>query len=405
MKILIVHNAYPDYGGEDTVVANEIAMLEKHGCVVVPWIVPTEEGGILNLIRCGLSAVWNPFAARKLHTLLKRERPDIVHCHNTFPLLSPSIFAACHDAGIPVVQTIHNYRHICPAGGFFRNGGICEECIGKTFPLPVLKHGCYRGSRVASAVPAMTAYVQRIRHTFERDVDALIALNVFEKDKLIAGGIPADRIVIKPNFCLEPDREEERPPAGDEPFTVCFAGRFSEDKGIPVLLTAWQRFVDSLPAGNQPPARLLIAGCGELEADVSAASSQHASINYLGSLSHRKAVEMIRQSDVLVCPSLWYEGMPMTLLEAFSVGTAVLASRIGGLPEMVEEGKNGFLFQPGNAQELEVHLQRLYTSPELRRDMGQCARKIYLDRYSEPVNFPLLENIYRETIQRFQSSR
>lgn len=401
MKITIVHNAYPQYGGEDTVVANEMAMLERHGGDVIPWIVPTEESGILNLIRCGFSAMWNPFAYRKLKLLLAREKPDIVHCHNTFPLLSPSVFAACHNAGVPVVQTIHNYRHICPAGGFFREGHICEECIGKKFPIPALKHGCYRNSLIASAVPAMTAYAQRIRRTFERDVDALIALNCFEREKLIEGGIPADKIIIKPNFCPEPVSRKPDPRPADKPFTICFAGRFSEDKGIPLLLEAWKAFSGIAALNGMPNACLQIAGGGDLADMVSKAAEQSESIQYMGSLSHEATVEMIAQADCLVCPSLWYEGMPMTLLEAFGSGTPVIASRIGGLPEMVEDGINGFLFSPGDKNELETRIHKLHSSPELLAEMGKNAHDIYQTRYSEPVNFPLLEKIYRNAIDCF----
>lgn len=404
MKVVIVHNAYPQYGGEDTVVANETAMLERHGYDVVPWIVPTEESGILNLIRCGLSAVWNPFAARQLKLLLKREKPDIVHCHNTFPLLSPSIFAACHKVGIPVVQTIHNYRHICPAGGFFRDGKNCEECMGKRFPSPALKHRCYRSSRIASAIPAMTAYTQRIRRTFERDVDALIALNLFGKEKLIEGGLPADRVVIKPNFCLDPELNDPGSSPEEKPFTLCFAGRLSTDKGIGVLLDAWTNFTKALETGSTPHPRLRIMGVGEMEDRVATAAGQCPGIEYLGSLSHKDTVSEIAQADGLVCPSIWYEGMPMTLLEAFSVGTPVIASRIGGLPEMVQEGVNGLLFAPGDKKQLEAHFHTLHSAPELIAAMGSSAREIHDGRYAETVNFPLLDSIYRDVIEHFDPS-
>lgn len=401
MKVVIVHNAYPQYGGEDTVVANETAMLKRHGYDVVPRIVPTEESGALNLIRCGLSAVWNPVAARQLKLLLQREKPDIVHCHNTFPLLSPSIFAACRKAGIPVVQTIHNYRHICPAGGFFRDGAICEECIGKKFPSPVLKYRCYRNSRIASAIPAMTAYTQRIRRTFERDVDAVIALNLFGKEKLIEGGLPADRIVIKPNFSLDPEMSDPGPRPEEKPFTLCFAGRLSTDKGIGVLLDAWTDFFKAVTAGSTPQPRLRIMGEGEMADRVVTAAEQCPGIEYLGRLSHSDTVREIAQADGLVCPSIWYEGMPMTLLEAFSVGTPVIASRIGGLPEMVQEGINGLLFTPGDKEQLEAHFHKLYAAPALIDEMGSNARKIHESRYSEEVNFPLLDTIYRDVIERF----
>jgi glycosyltransferase involved in cell wall biosynthesis len=403
MKIVIAHNAYPQYGGEDTVVANETAMLEKHGCEVVPWIVPTEETGVLNLIRCGLSAVWNPFAGQRLKRLLQREKPDIVHCHNTFPLLSPSIFAACHSVGIPVIQTIHNYRHICPAGGFFRDGEICEECIGKRFPAPVLKHRCYRSSLVASAIPALTAYAQRVRSTFERDVDALIALNEFGKQKLVEGGLPANRITIKPNFC--PDIVLNDPRPAGQPFTLCFAGRLSIDKGIGVLLDAWTGFSNALDADSKTQPRLRIIGDGDLADRVAKTAEQCNAIEYLGSLSHKDTVREIAHADGLVCPSIWYEGMPMTLLEAFSAGTPVIASRIGGLPEMVQEGHNGLLFDPGDTEQLAAHFHQLYSSPALMTAMGSSARNTHASRYSEAVNFPLLEAIYRNVIERFDRLR
>jgi glycosyltransferase involved in cell wall biosynthesis len=405
MKIVILHNAYPQYGGEDTVVANETAMLARYGHEVVPFIVPTEESGLMNLIRCGLSAVWNPFSARKLKSFLLQEKPDIVHCHNTFPLLSPSVFAACHSAGIPVVQTIHNYRHICPAGGFFRDGEICEECIGKRFPAPALKHQCYRKSRIASMIPTLTAYAQRVRRTFDRDVDVLIALNQFGKQKLVEGGLPADRIVIKPNFCPEPASSNSYPRSNEKRFTVCFAGRFSIDKGIQVLLSAWVAFAESLDEHQKTRVCLRIAGGGELETLVSKTAAKDPTIQYEGSLSHEATLAMIEQSDALVCPSLWYEGMPMTLLEAFSAGRPVIASEIGGLPEMVRHGANGLLFSPGDGSQLASCFNMLFSSGELRREMGGNAHRIYESYYTEKANFPLLDKIYTDAIQTFRKQK
>jgi glycosyltransferase involved in cell wall biosynthesis len=403
MKVLILHNAYPHPGGEDTVVANEIAMLNRHGYEVVPCIVPTEESGILSLIRCGLSAVWNPFAYKRLKTLVKNEKPDIVHCHNAYPLLSPSVFAACHAAGVPVVQTVHNYRHICPAGGFFRDGHVCEKCLGKKFPYPIFIHRCYRNNWIASAVPAMATYVQRVRKTFERDVDAIIALNTFAKDKLTTGGLPAERIVIKPNFCPRSVARDLPPHSEDHPFTICFAGRLSIDKGVKVLLKAWTGFVESLPDVQKKNVRLLLAGGGELQPHVHETAALHPSIVCMGTLSHDATMEMIEQADCLVCPSIWFEGMPMTLLEAFSKGRPVISSAIGGLPDMVQHETNGLLFTPGDATQLQRCINTLHSSETLLRDMGKNALRIYEEYYSEEANFPLLEKIYRDTIHTFRT--
>jgi glycosyltransferase involved in cell wall biosynthesis len=360
---------------------------------------------LANLLRCGLSAIWNPFAARTLKKLIRREQPDIAHCHNTFPLMSPSIFAACHDAGIPVIQTIHNYRHICPAGGFFRDGHLCEECMGTTFPLPALKHRCYRGSLLATTIPALTVCIQRIRRTFTRDVDAVIALNEFEKNKLIEGGFSPERVLIKPNFCPEPDAPHPPDHTSKPSFILSFAGRLSVDKGIHVLLEAWSGFMDRLSREEKELVCLRIAGDGELRETVAAAASgPSAGIQYLGSLSHDKTLDMIRESDCLACPSIWYEGMPMTILEAFSFGIPVIASQIGGLPELIEEEQNGLLFSPGEAPELAALLHRLYADPGLRSDMMDRTRAIYRERYTEEVNYPQLDSIYRETIRCRQSA-
>jgi glycosyltransferase involved in cell wall biosynthesis len=194
------------------------------------------------------------------------------------------------------------------------------------------------------------------------------------------------------------------PRPADKPFTLCFAGRLSIDKGVNLLLDAWTSFSSALDSTAAPHTCLQIMGEGELADRVIKAAEQYSTVEYLGSLRHKDAVEVIAQADGLVCPSIWYEGMPMTLLEAFSVGTPVIASRIGGLSEMVQEGRNGLLFTPGDREQLEAHFHTLYSAPELIENMGSSAREIHDRLYSESVNFPLLNGIYRDVIERFDPS-
>jgi glycosyltransferase involved in cell wall biosynthesis len=247
-------------------------------------------------------------------------------------------------------------------------------------------------------------YAQRIRHTFDRDLDALIALNLFEKDKLVEGGLPEEKIFIKPNFCPDPLLTTPDPRPAGKTFTLCFAGRLSVDKGIPDLLAAWADFCTTLNSQEKQNACLQIAGGGDLLDVVCEAARQDDTIEYLGCLKHDETLAMIAHANCLVCPSIWYEGMPMTILEAYSTGTPVIASRIGGLPDMVEESANGFLFPPGDRKALATLIRKLHSDPARLYKMGSSARNIYSARFSEQVNFPILEGIYRDTIERFNQS-
>jgi len=397
MKVIIVHNAYPHYGGEDTVVENEIQMLQRNGIEAIPWIVPTKMSGIIHLIRCAISALWNPISYLKFKRFLHKEKPDLVHCHNTFPLLSPSLFTACYHTKTPVVQTIHNYRHICPAGSLFRDGQICEQCLQTASFLPSIKYGCYRNSRLASIVPALTNYIQKRTAIFERQISALIALNPFGKQKLAQGGLPSDKILIKPNFCPDLTTHAQFSPTKQLQYSFCFTGRLSEEKGIHHLLDAWSRLKHELPRTESAPPHLFIAGAGNLEPLVKKAALNEPTIHYQGSLTHVEAVNLIASSDCLICPSIWYEGMPMTIIEAFCAGVPVIASNIGGLPDMIDHGRNGLLTDPGNIGKLTDALLHMYRNPQ-HPQMKKEARSTYENRHAEKDNVTLLKQLYNEVI-------
>lgn len=309
-------------------------------------------------------------------------RPDVLHVHNFVPTLSPSIFfAACH-ANVPVVQTLHNYRLLCANAQFFRNGVPCEKCLQSHSFLPGVRYACYRGSRIGSAVMGSSMAIQETLGTWRHRVDRFILLTQFASEKLGGSRIPREKIRVKPNFVFDQG-------TGDHlGGYALFVGRLSEEKGIRTLLQA--------DATKQLPLPLKIAGDGPLLAEVASQSNGCGSqITTLGHRSANEIVQLMKDATVLVVPSIWYEGLPMAMVEALSVGLPVIASRIGGLPEIIEDGVSGLLFEPGNDASLLDSLTRIAGSMDAKT-MCRSARIRYLKAYGEDSNYKTLMDIYRE---------
>jgi glycosyltransferase involved in cell wall biosynthesis len=386
-RVLLVHNRYQRPGGEDVVFEAEAELLRCRGHEVEEWVEDNATIDRIPAARLAIDTVWSTASARRLEAIIARARPDVAHFHNTFPLISPSAYAACRAARVPVVQTLHNYRLICPNGLLLRDGHPCEDCVGRSLAWPGVVHACYRESRAQTAVVSGMLAAHRLRGTWSRDIDVFVALTRFAREKFIQGGLPESRIRVKPNF-IPTDPATGGPPGQH----FLYAGRLSGEKGIRTLLDAWAR------AGVT--AQLRIAGSGPLEGMVREAAARTASIRYLGQLSREDLATQLRGALALVFPSEWYEGMPMTILEAFACGRPVLAARLGGMEEMVTEGITGSLFRPADPADLSARLAWASGHPAALAAMGANARSEYTSRYTPDANYPLLMDIYREATSR-----
>jgi glycosyltransferase involved in cell wall biosynthesis len=310
-----------------------------------------------------------------------------MHVHNTLPLLSPAILRAARGEGTAVVQTAHNYRLLCPAATLFRNDRLCEACRGRTVAWPAILHGCYRGSRSASAVVAAMLAVHWTAGTWSRDVDRYIALTEFARRKLVAGGLPPSRIAVKPNFTSPPvvaNRTGDR--AG-----ALFVGRLSVEKGIDTLLEAW--------TSECGPLRVI--GGGPLLDRVKGRCRP--GVEVLGPRASSEIAAWMLHASFLVVPSRWFEGFPMVLVEAFACGLPVIASRLGSIGEIVEDGVTGVLFDPGSARDLLEKVRWARVHPEDVRRMGENARRAYEARYTPQANYDALMEIYRAAIDNRRS--
>ena len=386
MKVLMVHNRYQQRGGEDAVVDAEVHLLGSNGIDVQRFDADNDSiHGLRAKLQVSASQFGSSSAVKAAFSrVLSDFRPDVVHVHNWFPTVSATVFRSCLHAHVPVVHTLHNYRLLCVTATLFRDGGVCEDCIGTTFRIPGVVHKCYRQSRIGSAVATAGMLAHWATGTWDRCVDRFIALSEFSRKKLIQGGLPAQRIVVKPNF-IDPAPQVG---SGDGGYFL-YAGRLTEEKGLRTLLECWRSGPD-LP-------RLVIAGTGPLEAEVSQAVAALRNVEWLGSVSAERVLELMSRAAATICPSLWYEGMPRTVIESLAVGTPVAASNIGCYPEMIVDNVSGTLFPTGDASTLRTRLRVLVSKNGLTA-MRQAARRRFEDEYTGEKNFSRLLGIYRSVL-------
>jgi glycosyltransferase involved in cell wall biosynthesis len=533
MKIIQIHNYYQQAGGEDAVVAAERAMLEEHGNVVIPFYKSNDDifrgqrsaingqpdssqfsvfrllfsvaghlSSVVSLLRVSAQTIWSRATYREFLKLLRTEKPDVVHCHNTFPLISPSIYWACAKETVPVVQTLHNYRLLCLNAFLFRQsnqslkvkmplserlvqdvqigrneplaslsavvsngeggndfndgfqGAVCELCLKRTLKLPGIRYKCYRDSYAASLVAAAMSFIHKLIGTWSEKVTGYIALTEFQKQKMIEGGLPGQKIWVKPNFlqrlevgsqmsaggeqqaegggqkaggnaltadfsehCEDPDTSGGSLISDKKPYCL-FVGRLSPEKGCDVLIRAWHLFEQKLISDLCPPAvaeamadrptsannqkpQLLIVGdgpereaLGKLTSDLGPLTSVH----FLGKQPKGSVLHLMRNAQFLVLPSLWYEGFPMTIVEAFSNGLSVVASKIGSMTSVIENRRNGLFFNVGDDSDLSEKLERMLAHPAECAVMGRAARQEYEEKYTAEANYEMLLAIYRQAI-------
>jgi glycosyltransferase involved in cell wall biosynthesis len=384
VRVLLVHNSYQFAGGEDRAVGADLALLASRGHESKLYLRTYEEAAKRKgLSQLGLAAdvLWSRSAYRDLRRLIRDWRPDVAHFHNIFPLVSPSAYDACHAEGVPVVQTLHNFRLFCAAGTLLRDGKVCELCVGKV-PWPAARYKCYRGSRSQSIVMAAVLGGHTARGTWKNKVDAYIALTEFGRAVFVRGGLPEDRLYVRPNAL---DAPEPAKYAG--PRSAIFVGRLSPEKGVATLLDAWTLL---------PEVPLTVVGGGPLLAQLrERVAGRLPQVELTGELPHSRVLEMIRAAGMLVFPSLCYENLGYVVLEALSSGVPVIASNIGAQAEIVSEGVNGLLFTPGDARSLASVVTRLITSDDLARHLSTGARRIFLQRYSVETSYARLMDVYR----------
>lgn len=391
LRLLLVHNRYQERGGEDVVFEAEGALLERSGHSVDRLVFDNDSipgrRHPLTSARLAISTVWSRQSATSVREAVREFRPHVVHFHNTFPLVSPAAYSACKAEGVAVVQTLHNYRLICPNAILFRDGHPCHDCVGRTVPWPGVVHACYRGSRPQSAVVATMLAVHHRRRTWDCDVDVHIALTEFSRRQFIKGGLPEDKLDVKPNF-LEPDPGVKTDAGG----FFLFVGRLAENKGIDTLLRAWIEGNVQLP--------LRIVGDGPLTGLVERAASRSAYISYLGRLPRTSILEQMRAAYALVFPSLWYEPFGLVLIEAMACGLPVIASRLGTMIEIIEDERLGLLFTPADPVDLAAKVGWAWAHREELARMGADARLEYEARYTGERNYQMLMEIYTSAIER-----
>lgn len=386
MKVLLCHNYYSQAGGEDASFEDEARLLESHGHTVVRYT--RHSGSVADSPPWDLAwrAIWNPQTYEEVRATIAAERPDVVHCTNTFPLISPAVYHAAHDEGVAVLQALRNYRLICPSAILFRDGKVCESCVGKRLAWPGVVHGCYRGSRGQSAVAAAMLAAHHARRTWSDKVDLYYTPTEFARSRFVAGGIPAHRIAVKPNF-VDPDPG----PTVDRGEYAVFVGRHSPEKGIGTLIEAWRQLDTKLA--------LLLVGDGPLADEIVTAARRDARIQWLGPRPSSEVIKIVSGAQLLVQPSLWYETFGRTIVEAFACGTPVVVSGLGAMADLVRDGETGLHARPGDAADLAAKVQRVLDDGELRARMRVAARAEYLEKYTAERNYEILMGLYDRALE------
>lgn len=382
-RILIVHNYYKLPGGEDVVVKNEKALLEKYGHFVVLYSRSNKEienFAVLKKMLLPLTSVFSFRTYCDVKRLILEKEIDIVHVHNTLSLVSPSVYYAALVCGKPVVQTLHNFRMLCPAATFSRNNRICEECIDKGLICAVY-HNCYRDSKIQTLMSALILKIHRLLGTYKRLY--YICLTDFNRDKLLLlnqrgkGYIRKERIFVKPNFIQMPIMEEIQ-----KKEQYIYVGRLEKLKGIDILLEAWR---------DLPDKKLLICGSGPEEAKIHSYLKENhmEKVKLLGQCMHKDVLRLLSESKALIMPTLWYEGQPMVIVESYAANTPVIVSDIGNVGKMVETEGTGIRFRCGDAKALKEAIM------QMEQEGNWDTRLVYQEKYTAERNYELLHKIYR----------
>lgn len=387
MRILFIHNRYKQFGGEDVAVEMETSILAEKGHDVRTIFFDNNLiRGFIAKIKTGLSAVYNFSSARIVSNAIKDFKPDIIHIHNLFFIASPSILYATKKHKLPVVLTLHNYRLICANALLLRNNNVCELCIQKRFPLAGIKYKCYRNSASASALIIAITGIHKLLTTWEKKITAFITLNEFSRSKLLYSSLKVspDKMITKPNFVPDPGNGEEQ----REDFFL-FAGRIVKEKGVHVLARAF---------ADMPQQKVVIVGDGSEKKNLEKEFKDYKNISFTGLLDKFQVKEYMKRCKAFICPSIWYEGAPLTIIEAFATGTPVIVSRLGSMIDSIKDGYNGLHFTAGDANDLRKKVGLFILQTEQSDDFYKNARQTYLEKYHPEVHYNAIMKIYRAAI-------
>lgn len=388
LKIISVHNRYVQPGGEDQVFESEARLLKECGHRVTQVQEQTTyPDGVVKKLGVAVDCIWSRRWHREFRQMLQASQPDVVHIHNFFPLISPSIYYACRREGVPVVQTLHNYRLLCASAEFYRDGRVCEECLHHGL-LRGVKYGCYQGSKMGTAALSLMLGVHRRLQTWNSMVDCYVALTEFARHKMIEGGLPSDRIRVKPNFVLPDPGSREAGSRERSSGYALFVGRLVKAKGVLSMMKAWEHLPRHIP--------LMIAGDGPCreQLELELRDGKLPSVTYLGRLSRPDTLAAMKKARFLIFPSEWYEGFPVTIAESFACGIPVICSRLGSMQEIVTDGLTGIHFQAGDAEDLAKKLLWAWEHPDEMDAMGRLARREFETKYTAARNIEMLEEIY-----------
>jgi glycosyltransferase involved in cell wall biosynthesis len=393
MRILIAHNHYQQPGAEDQVFTAEADLLADRGHEVIRYELHNNSIKSTDKLKLARNTIWNPQSAKSIRLLVRRNQIEVAHFHNTFPVMSPSVYRAARDEGAAVVQTLHNFRLVCPGNTMFRDNHLCDDCVGKPLPWPSVLHACYRGDRQATAVSAAMLAYHRATGTWSHNIDAYVALSEFNRSLFCRAGLAEASIFVKPNFLKSDPGPGTRKRAG-----ALFVGRLIPEKGISTLLTAWKRIGSKLP--------LTIFGDGPLRDEVaSAAESSDGAVRWLGWRSRSEVDEALGAASVVISPSVWIEAGPLSVIESFARATPLIASRLGSLAEYVKPDMSGYLFDPGNPASLVEAVEKFLKLPDCGSKMGATARKIFLDTYSAEHAYKNMIALYDFALKNFKASK
>lgn len=387
MRILMVHNTYQQRGGEDVSTEQDVGLLQSHGHQVQTYIRSNDEikdYSLLQKVFLFFRPAWSWQAYRQIKHILKAFQPEIVHVQNFFPLISPAVFYACHRMKIPVVFSLRNYRLGCANGYFYRDHFVCEDCIRHS-PLHGIVHKCYHDSFIQTTSVSLMQVTHRLFKTWGKKVDIICPVSGFAARKMIGAGLDPDNIIVRENYLKVDPGESSKPRNG-----AVFVGRLSPEKGISTLMQAWE---------NLPDVPLQIIGDGpeyhKIKNSISTINSQ---VVLTGHLSHNEMLRKVGQAQFMVMPSVWYETFGRTIIEAYATGTPVIASRLGAVADLVDEGKTGLSFIPGDANDLVQKVRWAIKHPDEMTQMGKQARKTFLERYEADTAYERLMTIYQKAI-------
>jgi len=391
MNILLAHNYYQQPGGEDTCFAAEAKLLRDNGHNVTCYIEDNKNVTDFSYISLSTKAVWNKNSYLEVKEIVKNNKIEIAHFHNTLPLISPAAYYAARSEGAAVVQTLHNYRLICPSGIMTRDNRVCAACAGKAVAWPAVLHACYRDDRVASSVVTAMLAAHKAFGTWHKKIDAFIAITEFARQRLIDGGVSDHLITVKPNF-IDPDPGVSAQSDG----YALFLGRLTTEKGVETLLAAWEKI--------SPRMKLKIAGDGPLRSTVEKAAAQNPRIEFIGQVGREQVFALLEKCSFLVFPSEWFETFGLVAVEAFAKGKPVVASRLGAMAEIIEDHHTGLHFEPGDVQDLAEKVRWAADHADDMQAFGRNARNTYLDKFSAEKNYAELMAIYETARRRLTAS-